>query len=127
MHNAEAVTTTLIHKLNVLNNFKNTYPYCGALLYKEKRRHNNYWQCCNNCKIDILVPDLLLSEAINALKLEDVKEKKQHIQFINNLFYETKEVNGRIQHIQYFNDFRNKVVNYNNILSFTNEHPDNIN
>lgn len=75
-YNAEAVTTTLIHKLNMLNNSKNMYPYCGFLLYKEERRHNNHWQCCNNCKIDILVPDLPLSEAIDALELKDVKEKK---------------------------------------------------
>lgn len=110
----------------MLNNSKNTYPHCGALLYKEKRRCNNCWQYCDNSKTDILLPNSPIPETIDALESEDVKEKKQHVQFINNLFYETEEVNGRIQHIQCSKDFRNKVVNYNNILSFISEHADNI-
>lgn len=111
----------------MLNSSKNIYPHCNALLYQEERGRNNHWQCCDNSKTDILAPDLLLPEAIDALESEDVKEKERYVLFINNLFCETKEVNGRLQRIQRSKDFKDKVVNYNNVLSFTSEHVDNIN
>lgn len=64
---------------------------------REERGRNNRWQCCYNSKTDILAPDSLLPEAIYALESGEIKEKEQHVQFINNLFYETEEVGDRIQ------------------------------
>lgn len=112
--------------LDMLNSSKNIYPYCSTLSYKEEYGCNNHWQYCDNSKTDILAPDLSLLEAIDVLKSRDVKEKEQHVQFINNLFYKTEEVGGKIQCTQRSKDFKDKIANYNNILSFTNEYVDNI-
>ena len=61
--------------LDILNNFKNIYLYCGVLLYKKDYRYNNCQQYYNNNKTDILISDFLLLEVINILKLEDIKKK----------------------------------------------------
>lgn len=121
------------HCLPPLDVPSNHCPHCDALSWSEERGQNNRWQCCENGKTRMVLPDSLYPNAIDALEDEEIKEYKRQVVVIYSLMTEIETFQSgnpdeepRQMHTNRCKQFMESIVKYNNLLSFTSESADNI-